>query len=287
MKHLKKFNEELLPSTYRNAARKLKQLNKTSRAISMSNYIDSKEFGSYNIVFANTNMIINKPFTIFTDPEIIGIYYGYDKSSAINNINIGYCDYDANDVVKEWKNGSTELCIIIEFGFRSIESKSDIHSHLLKPCTRENKYVNKVPTFSLKVSLFSNNGISLDDYNNPEEWDYDEGPPEIYDIYKYYREYNNCDIELIRPNDSNFFGIFSDRKSALSFKRTLPSLIEKSKVIENLMELLSIVNADAEDIEITISKIKNIKINALYDDRKVSKENINKEWYNGIDISPK
>ena len=60
MKHLKKFNEELKPDTYRNAANKLRHYNKDKKSKDLLDWADKQEFGYYNMCLTNNSSIITK-----------------------------------------------------------------------------------------------------------------------------------------------------------------------------------------------------------------------------------
>ena len=59
-------------------------------------------------------------------------------------------------------------------------------------------------------------------------------------------------------------GIFADRKSALKFKKELPSLIQP--YIKEIMDILSIVGADSEDIDEIYELFNKVRVNNLYDE---------------------
>ena len=69
-------------------------------------------------------------------------------------------------------------------------------------------------------------------------------------------------VKMYYSKSYPFCGIFSDRASALKFKKELNSLIDPHK--EKVMELLSCVNASADDIEDFEDRINKISLNHLF-----------------------
>ena len=77
MKHLKRFNEELEPRTYRSAAWKLRDYNKDKKSKNLLDWADKQEFGYYNMCLVNSSSVIakNDTFTRF-----------------LNTVEVLYCD---------------------------------------------------------------------------------------------------------------------------------------------------------------------------------------------------
>ena len=93
MKHLKRFNEELKPETYRSAGRHLDYYNKRNRASALIDYANEKEFGFYKLHFANQSVIVTKADgQTFTELQLTGIYIGGRGDMSENN-NILYYKY--------------------------------------------------------------------------------------------------------------------------------------------------------------------------------------------------
>jgi hypothetical protein len=69
-------------------------------------------------------------------------------------------------------------------------------------------------------------------------------------------------IGTVRSEEA-LLGAFSDRKSARKFQKELPSILEKSEVKSKIMDLLSILQADTEDIENVIDLFNNIPISSI------------------------
>ena len=79
--------------------------------------------------------------------------------------------------------------------------------------------------------------------------------------------------------DKNIYGIFTDRQSALKFKRNLPSLINPHK--EKIMDLLSIIGGGGDEVEDIFESFNKIRINALYQDENIKGANLFNSWYKG------
>jgi len=102
------------------------------------------------------------------------------------------------------------------------------------------------------------------------------------DIYAYYDECKVFRISLKYDKDlSSERGIFSNRRSAFEFKKFLFKTFEEKK--NEIFEILEIVGGETEDIEQIMNCIKNIRVNALYDDEKHDyRELFNREYKNII-----
>jgi len=278
MKHIKKFNEELSPKTYRDAASGLANFNKQDRANTLLNYADKLEFGYYNITLSSNNInCIDDCYNfasrklVFTEPVITNIYYG------TNNYK------DEEELVNNWYQGFADrLSLIIEFGFRL----SLIEGNYMSDGMSSNKTTfksnsnykmyndinNKMnmkrddiyPIFALTISLASGivNGNNLD-------------------ALKLYQKNKLLNLYLTKPY-FKFFGIFSDRISALSFRKKLPSLINDD-VKERIMDILNIVGGSSKDYENILESINNIRVNGLYeiDNNKLSQ---NIRGYRDLDL---
>lgn len=288
MKYIKRYNEELDPSTYRRAASSLRYYNKDKKADVLSDYADEKEFGFYKFNIGNFPTsgdiveVLAKDYT-FSDPELIGIYYGFTDDSTLtypeNIIRKKDTDDDASHLVSEWAKGKDSLCVTFEFGFKptketinnnnksTLTSLDELLRNPVNKCRRWD-LGNRVPLFSIKLSLCGwNEGI--------EEWDaeskwqaehdnYEFTPSTFHDIYEYE---NQEKIEIVRPNipTVRYCGIFGDRQSAFKFKKLLPELIDeeaKSKIVD----ILRIVGATGENLDKALNSFDKIRLHGLYDD---------------------
>ena len=302
MKYIKRYNEELDPSTYRRAASSLRYYNKDKKADVLSDYADEKEFGFYKFNIGNFPTsgdiveVLAKDYT-FSDPKLIGIYYGFTDDSNLtypeNIIRKKDTDDDANHLVSDWAKGKASLYVTFEFGFKPTKetinnnNKSTLTSldELLKnpsgKCRRW-EIGNRVPLFSIQLSLCGwNEGI--------EEWDaeskwqaehdnYEFTPSTFHDIYEYE---NQETLEIVRPNlpTVRYCGIFGDRQSAFKFKKLLPELIDeeaKSKIVD----ILRIVGATGENLDKALKSFDKIRLHGLYDDDCPLRSK--RRWYRSI-----
>jgi hypothetical protein len=291
MKYIKRYNEELDPSTYRRAASSLRYYNKDKKADVLSDYADSKEFGFYKfnlglfLTSGDGDVEVKAKDYTFSDPALIGIYYGFTNDSALtypeNIIRKEDTDDYANNLVSKWANGEESLCVTFEFGFKPTKETININNDkqppavdvdLLKnPSSKSRRWDihgGRVPLFSIQLSLCGwNEGI--------EEWDaeskwqaehdnYEFTPSTFHDIYEYE---NQARLEIVRPNIPTLrsCGIFADRQSAFKFKKLLPELIDE-KAKSKIVDILRIVGASGEHLDKTLKSFDKIRLHGLYDD---------------------
>ena len=295
MKHLKRFNEELKPDTYRSAAYKLRDYNKDKKSKDLLDWADKKEFGYYNMCFANSSAIITKEST-FTNPKLIGMYYGGVKTGERNKPLYGedilrYVDSEklANKLVNDWKEGES-LAITFEFGFQATSQTKSLHSYLHKPSEELNRWAlgQSVPMFSIELELSSwSDGI--EDWDSDVRWDVENRhdgdigeeftPSSLYDFYKYSAEEN---LYLKRPNGDIFYGVFTDRSSASKFLKLLKTSIINDQVKEKIMDVLSIIGGESEDLERILKSFNEIRVHGLYDNEFTtsSNGNLSSKWFN-------
>jgi len=288
MKHLKKFNEELNPDTYRSAAYKLRNYNKDSKSKDLLDWADKKEFGYYNMCFVNNSTVVTKSST-FTNPKLIGMYYGpvrtNEKNKPVYGENIlRHTDSEslANRLVNDWKNGN-ELSIIFEFGFQPTSKTKSLNDYLQNPTRETNRWElgQHAPMFSIELELSHW-------YDGIEEWDSDAKweaghrgeeftPTSLYDFYKYSAQEK---LYLERPNAETFYGIFTDRSSAAKFLNFLKSSID-DKIKEKIMDVLSIVGGEAEDLERILNSFNKVRVHGLYDNEFTSSSNgyLAQRWF--------
>jgi hypothetical protein len=272
MKYIKTF-EKLSPDTYIRAGEGLKAANKYKRGSEMKDYGLKKKWGFYNMHYGNRNSIFCRDST-FTDPYC-KFYFGDAKYGS--NLNL-----TEDDVVQKWISSGC-LCVTFEFYFRPTEETRRKNPTTLKSL--------RVPMFSIVV-YFSNwqDGLA--------SWlDY-EGDATTNEI-DMYEESKILTPVLNKPTDQYYFGIFSDRESALKFRRQLPSLIDPYK--GKVMDMLSILNASADDIEkydytmgqktevtqkdskeeVKIKLTDKLRTNFLYYDEPID-SNMDSVWFNKI-----
>lgn len=291
MKYIKKYNEELDPRTYRNAASSLRYYNKDKRADVLSDYADEKEFGFYKFnlgIFSTSGNGVVEVIAndyVFSNPALIGIYYGFTSDTDLkypeNIIRKKDTDDDASNLVSEWANGKESLCITFEFGFKPTKETikiNDTKSALIQlgellrnpssKCSRWDIYGSRVPLFSIQLSLCNWNE-GLEEWDAEAKWQAEnEGeeftPSTFHDIYEYEHQER---LDIVRPNISTvrYCGIFGDRQSAFKFKKLLPELIDedaKSKI----SDILRIVGATGENLDKALKSFDNLRLHGLYDD---------------------
>ena len=263
MKYIKRFNEELKPETYISAGYRLKNLpgGGKRRSSPLIDYGFGKKYGFYKMHWANSSTLLGKDLT-FTN-LICESYFGKPDSSRVETFR-----HSAEDVVEMWKNGNTPLCMTFNFVFQSTEETKD-------KLNSSSELNTNCPMFSFEI-WFSNWEDGLDNYN----WDYDTEEPmtgdsvvDLNGLYKWTNEltiYKKEPVKMYYSKSYPYLGIFSDRASALKFKRELNSLMEPHK--EKVMELLSCVNASADAIEEYEDRINKISLNHLFsvDDKKTN-----------------
>ena len=259
MKYIKRFNEELKPETYISAGNRLKNLpgGGKKRSTPLIDYGLEKKYGFYKMHWANASTLLGKNLT-FTNLKCES-HFGRPDSSKIETFR-----YSAEDAVELWKKGNHPLCMTFNFVFQPTEETKDKMTSPSKSALGE-LYQN--PMFSFEV-WFSNWEEGLDSYN----WDIDTEEPMTGDavvdsngMYKWTNEitiYKKKPVKMYYGKPYVFYGIFSDRSSALKFKRELNDLLEPHK--EKVMELLSCVNAGADAIEEYEDRIKKISLNNLF-----------------------
>jgi hypothetical protein len=289
MKHIKKFNEELNPETYRRAARRFLSYNKDQKYKDLSDWADKQEFGYYNMCLVNNSGVIHKEAS-FTNPMLIGMYYGDvktdDRNKPVYSENILSIDSEplANRLVNNWKNGGSSLSITFEFGFQPTSKTKSLGSDYLKNPTMSTKrwgIGQRVPMFSIELDL-SNWNEGIEDWDSDAKWEAEHNgeeftPSSLYDLYGHSAEEN---LYLKRPNAEIFYGIFTDRSSAAKFLKFLKSSIDDN-VKEKIMDVLSIVGAESEDLERVLNSFNKIRVHGLYDNEFTgsSNGNLGQKWF--------
>ena len=289
MKHLKRFNEELLPNTYRKAAYKLRDYNKDKKSKDLLDWADKQEFGYYNMCLANSSSIIAKNDT-FTNPKLIGMYYGDVKSGERNKPIYGEdilrssdSEKLANKLVNDWKEGRSELAITFEFGFQATSQTKTKHEYLDNPSRKTQRWYigQSVPMFSIELQL-SNWYDGIEEWDSDAKWDAENSgeeftPTTLYDFYKYSAEES---LYLRRPNAEIFYGVFTDRSSAAKFLNFLKASID-DKVKDKIMDVLSIIGGESEDLERILNYFNKVRVHGLYDNEFTgsSNGNLGQKWF--------
>lgn len=258
MKYLKTFNEELNPQTYRNAGGKFAYYGKEKNSDVLYDFADEKEFGFYNATVCQGQSLIEKDAKL-TEANLTGIYCGYkpELNGDDNLLKWGRdTENDLNMLVENWKNGTSSLSLCFEFSFRpSRESK------------RKNQSINKkykIPFIILEVKL-SDYDFGIDEWDSESRWEAEQRgdeftPSTVADVYEFSKDFS---VYTQRPVSDVTYGLFTDRTSAQKFKSFVNSILDE-KMKPHIMEVLSIVGGTSQDLENTLSTIRNIKIHGLY-----------------------
>lgn len=289
MKHLKRFNEELEPRTYRSAAYKLSGYNKDKKSKNLLDWADKQEFGYYNMCLVNNSSVIAKNDT-FTNPKLIGMYYGDVKSGERSKPIYGEdilrssdSEKLANKLVNDWKEGRAELAITFEFGFQGTSQTKSKHEYLNNPAKYSQRWNigQSVPMFSIELQL-SNWYDGIEEWDGDSKWESKQRgeeftPTSLYDFYKFTAEES---LYLKRPNDEQYYGVFTDRSSAAKFLTFLKSSID-DKVKEKIMDVLSIIGGEAEDLERILNAFNKVRVHGLYDNEFTgsSNGNLGQKWF--------
>ncbi len=287
MKYIKKFNEELDSRTYRNAAGKLDYYNKTSRASKLLDFADERDFGFFNMNWGNANNALIADKMSFTQPTLKGIYYCDAGKVKQENNSLGYgknAEMMAEELVENWKNGNSGLCITYEFSLKATREtlnnlrKKGSVSNFTYSATSQNPTM--VIPFLLELTL-------SEWYGGVVEWDEDARydaeqageeftPSTIASLYEWTRTSN---IYLQQP-ESGRFGVFSDRKSAIKFKTWLIKNQLEDKIKDSIMNVLRIVGGTSDNIEDAIDEFTKISIQGLYDDEILGGGvNLKQRWF--------
>lgn len=272
MKHLKRFDEELNPTTYRRAGTQLINKFKEERGGKLVDYGNEKEFGFYNMYFCNNNGKIGSPIKV-TNPKAQFYFGSFDENSFDGDGKLSIRHKSAEELVSSWKKGD-ELAFTISFSFMATEEakRQTDHSGL--------KQYNGTPMFSFKVQL-SDWMDGLDEWNTDQDTGDIITGTEAHDIYDMFaNSFHNVEITLERPLNKYHFGIFTDRASAFKFKKELPKLIEPFE--GHIHDIISVIGGESEQIERIMDLFKKITLNGLYDDNntiKVRNNDYSPRWF--------
>ena len=272
MKHLRRFDEELDPTTYRRAGTRLINKFKEERGGKLVDYGNEKEFGFYNMYFCNNNGKIGSPIKV-TNPKAKFYFGSFEQNSFDLDGKPSIRHKSAEELVSSWKKGD-ELAFTISFSFMPTEEakRQNEHSGL--------KQSSGVPMFSFKVQL-SDWMDGLDEWNTDQETGNIITGPEAHDIYDMFENsFHNVEITLERPVDKYNFGVFTDRASAFKFKKELPRLIEPFE--GHIHDIISVIGGESEQIEKIMDLFKKITLNGLYDDdnkAKAKNNDYSNRWF--------
>jgi hypothetical protein len=317
MKWLKTY-EELDPRTYRNAANKLSNWNKSKRSYKLEDWADESEYGIYNMhtakQYRKDSFTLKEKNSKFTMPTLIGVYYGYDPGSElpVNLLKPPYgsnrednIEKYSNKMVQDWENGDApQLSIMLEFGLKPTKETTTKDGKELQPSREEFNWKDKRRYLGSVYPMFRINIVLTEEAYGMDDW-YGYSKEEAERAGEYWKEptiqefYSDAKWEhlnISRPFTDGYFGIFSDRKSAIKFKNYFLSIINGENSQLNgldiksiIMDVLSLVGGESSDIERIMNKIKSIRIHGLYDDELSDKEGrYSRRWFGhpGVDVKP-
>jgi hypothetical protein len=284
MKWIKTF-EELDPKVYRRAGSSLSGMGKYKRGSELSDYGYKKEFGVYNMHFANTNTLIVKDAE-FSSPSY-KITLGSNTLSGkqvINNNIKGYyapkiTQNEIEEMLDDWFYGNREhISFTINFYFKALSTAKNKYEH------ESFERYKDVPMFSMEFSVAANS----QEYKRQLESDNPNDPiSDAPDLWNEIKQWEEPQVRMWRPI-GHYFGIFADRKSANKFKREVYSkAIEDSQEI--IFEIFSQLGGDTKKLEQFNKMIKNIRINRLYDDETdgyKTNRDFSEKWYTGYSLIP-
>lgn len=278
MKHLKRFDEELKPETYRRAGRSLQHRFKEERGAKLIDYGNKQEFGTYNIIFAKDNITSTAIILAdakMTNPKAEFTFQPQWKNRWDSSGKLIDEIKSAEELVKAWKEGECRLAFNISFRFMATEESK------LKSKNTELRDWRGAAVFSFDVTLH--------DYSDGlDEWNYEAEPGEEHDLFEMFDADFHPVITLAMPKTPNgSFGIFADRQSALLFKRTLPSLVEQFD--DQIQEIVSVIGGESEHIEKIKSLFHKVSLNGLYEDSYGTEHtrnvNLAHRWFNRATIA--
>ena len=285
MKLIRKF-EELDPQVYRNAAYRFDTFNKVKKANKLKDWADYRQYGLYNMHFANTSgKIVTSSFTM---PKLLGIYYDkYEPGFNFSRADLLNKDVDIDDAaqwaVKRWMNGNQNLSIKFEFGLKPTNEcieKSSKHSYLIDPYKNTGRYLgHAVPMFTIEYQL-SEWVSGVEEFDEETQWHCErEGTEfkpstaaEMYECTQY------SEFFIQRPYNEHYFGIFADRQSAKQFLKFFSETMKSDPVKRSIMELLSSVGTDYQ-LDKTLEGYTRVRYHGLYDDDIRASNNLQSVWF--------
>jgi hypothetical protein len=256
MKYLKRFDEELDPDKYVRVGNKLRALGKKDRGIKLIDYGSEKKWGLYNILISGGK----QRRAVVTNLQC-DFHFGLPHWVTNNNIpatnnreksKMKGLEIDEEQLLMEWSNGESELGFTLDFRFDATEQTKRGDGD-----TFESNYM---PLFSIVVRL-SDWIDGLSEYNMVEDEDGDfvllkPEDPDYCDIISMYENTKMVNIQISPVFNHWYDGIFADRQSALKFKRLLPNFVNDHK--SKIMDLLSVLNSDSDNLEKIIEIINGI-----------------------------
>ena len=286
MKHLKRFNEELKPQTYKNAGRKLINKGHIKRGINLSSY--GHEIDNDLIGFWVGDDSSKKSFLMPLEFEFSSLRYRVDhdsKSWEYPSNNEYYREKREKELYKMvelYKNGTDDLYIDIQLYFKISPRQAELFKDLL----RKNDYGKSGVTDQYLIRAISNESeiplityrLGISDSIYWEDDDGNKGELKDEDFYEFFS--NGFYPNLIKRSDNGIIseyrsgssvvhkiiGIPCSRKEAIKFKKiVIPKLAESLGPLIN--ELFSEhIQGKPEDFEKTMTAITDQKINDLYTD---------------------
>jgi len=279
MKHLKRFDEELKPETYRRAGRSLQHRFKEERGAKLIDYGNKQEFGTYNIIFVKDHGTSGSAVILadakITNPKAELTFQPQWKNRWDNSGKLIDEIKSAEELVKAWKAGECELAFNISFRFMATEE-----SKLKSNNTHLSDWRGSA-VFSFDVTLHEfSDGL--------DEWNLEADPGEEHDLFEMFVADFCPQITLAMPKTPNgTFGIFADRQSALLFKRSLPNLVEQFD--DQIHDIVSVIGGESEHIEKIKSLFQKVSLNGLYEDsygtEHTKNVNLANRWFNGNRIA--
>lgn len=257
MKWIKTF-EELRPDTYRRAGNKLISIGHSYRGGSLVDYSHEKESGLYNMLIGNDRSLYGQKdqtysYSFSRYKVIYGSFHHRSHDGTVLTDKEASAGLELEESLENWKNGDA-LDIEIMFYFKptSVTRKSlDIINY---------KKMDDYPLFSIKYTL----ALPNEEVEDPD------------DISTLYEENEWLSLITSPTNSATVYGIFSDKKSAILFMRSvLPRAIDSAK--EKLADLYSAIAVPTEYYEKCIDGFKKITNNHLY--RQSLKDNLGNNIY--------
>jgi hypothetical protein len=273
MKYLKSFNEELKPETYIRAGHKLQSLGKTTRGAKVSDYGTEKLFGHYNVHLSNlgNSSLFTGEFTNIQCQFYYGVPHWNGPQANVNSTLIK--THDEEDLVNNYIEGRERLSFTLEF---EMYPTSTTEISFKK---RGLSNLSKRKMFCMVVELsYWEDGLR--------EWNYLEdageyvypGDEQYMGVSEIYKNTKHIKIHLEPLTSKTDCGIFADRRSALKFKKKLPELVGPKK--SQIMDILSTVGGNTDDLEDILERIYSFSVNYLYQDEVNPGSYTYKNWYN-------
>lgn len=298
MKHLKRYDEELDPKTYKSAGTSLRMIGHEDRGIKLITYGHEKAKDLLKFwlgISDNTetqlyNYPIEAEFTKFK-VKLPSNNYGFthqdvDKDGYFNphDYEEDYVDRIMYDLVDRYKDGSTELYIDFRFFFKiSPRQKAEFKKMIGKTHTERlslglpdisilkylsNDYL-EIPLVNLRLYLADE--VYWDD-------DSDKAVASSEEVHEYFNKIYYPGMETTGPTKVNInpsggdiyryiYATLASRQDANRFKSTvIKDLISKSTPLINKL-FSEHLQTTPENFEKAIDAIRNTSINKLYKDK--------------------